>query len=209
MKRLGALAVAVATLALSEGLAALYLNLLANNPRPLSERNAAWHVYDAYRNHALAPGWKSGGSMHDAQGFRRSHDVAMHKPPGGVRIFLMGGSAAYGLSAPPPFPPATITNEQTIDHKLERLLEARRPGERVEVINAAVTAYWTHHHLVYLHQVLLDYDPDLIIFLDGINELPVLDDAARGRPQRTHARGGGTAVPRLGQAPLASRVHGE
>jgi lysophospholipase L1-like esterase len=157
-------------LGVAEGLAALYLNVLAANPRSLAERNVPWHVYEPYRNHALGPGWHSAGRIHDAQGFRRAADVQTVKPPDVYRIFLMGGSAAYGLPSAPPFPPLNITNEQTIDAKLERLLAPLFPGLRIEVINAAVTAYWTHHHLIYLHETLLDYDPDLVIFLDGIND---------------------------------------
>jgi lysophospholipase L1-like esterase len=153
-----------------EGMAALYLNVFATNPRPLAARNIPWHVYEPYRNHALGPGWSSLGRVHDKQGFRRASDVSREKPPNGYRIFLMGGSAAYGLSAGAPFPPVIITNDQTIDTKLERMLQPLFPDRQIEVINAAVTAYWTHHHLIYLQEALLDYHPDLIIFLDGIND---------------------------------------
>ncbi|HSQ00671.1 MAG TPA: GDSL-type esterase/lipase family protein [Candidatus Dormibacteraeota bacterium] len=154
----------------TEGMAALYLNFLAANPRSLAIRNIPWHRYDPYRNHALGPGWSSLGRVHNSQGFRRDTDVSQEKAPNTYRIFLMGGSAAYGLSAGAPFPPVIITNEQTIDRKLEQLLQPLFPDRQIEVINAAVTAYWTHHHLIYLHEALLDYHPDLIIFLDGIND---------------------------------------
>jgi lysophospholipase L1-like esterase len=153
-----------------EGLSALYLNFFAANPRSLATRNVPWHVYEPYRNHALGPNYAFEGRVHDAQGFRRTSDVSKAKPPNTYRVFLMGGSAAYGLSSGPPFPPVIITNEQTIDYKLERLLQPLFPDKHIEVINAAVTAYWTHHHLIYLHEKLLDYDPDLVIFLDGIND---------------------------------------
>jgi lysophospholipase L1-like esterase len=82
----------------------------------------------------------------------------------------MGGSAAYGISSAPPFPSVVITNTQTIDYKLERLLHELFPEIQIEVINAGVTAYWTHHNLIYLHETILDYNPDLVIFLDGIND---------------------------------------
>lgn len=171
MRRLFFWAIVIAfPLLLLEGLSALYLTQLAPNPRSLAVRNIRWHLYDAYRNHALNPDWKFEGHVHDAQGFRRSGDVSQEKPAGTYRVFLMGGSAAYGLSAPPPFPRAVVTNEQTIDHKMEQLLAPLHPGRRVEVINAGVSAYWTHHHLIYLLESLLDYDPDLVIFLDGIND---------------------------------------
>ena len=157
-------------LGLCEGLSAVYLNFFAANPRSLATRNVPWHVYEPYRNHALGPNYEFEGRVHNAQGFRRTTDVSKVKPPNTYRIFLMGGSAAYGLSSGPPFPPVIITNDQTIDYKLEHLLQPLFPDKHIEVINAAVTAYWTHHHLIYLHETLLDYDPDLVIFLDGIND---------------------------------------
>src|SRR5262249_49556062 len=150
--------------------AVLYLRFFSVHARPLAERNAWRHVYDPYRNHALTPNFNSEGRVHDAQGFRRSSDVSMAKAPGTYRIFLMGGSAAYGLESVPPFPPVIVTNEQTIDSKLERLLQPMFPDRKIEVINAAVTAYWTHHHLIYLYERLLDFHPDLIITMDGIND---------------------------------------
>src|SRR5437016_4567415 len=148
---------AVLSLLLLELAAALYLRVFAGNPRSLAIRNEPWHVYDAYRNHALGPSWASRGRVHNRQGFRRTTDVLPDRPANGYRIFLMGGSAAYGLSAAPPFPPVEITNEQTIDAHLERQLKSLFPEMQIEVINAAVTAYWTHHHLINLHETLLDY----------------------------------------------------
>jgi len=157
-------------LLLAEGMSAVYLRYLSRNPRSLAEHNKQRHRYEPYRGHELTPGWNLDGVRHDAQGFRRIEDVAQPKPDGTYRVFLMGGSAAYGLGAGAPFPDVSIRNDQTIDAKLEQRLRDAVPGKRVEVINAAVTAYWTHQHLIYLLEHLLDYDPDLIIFMDGIND---------------------------------------
>jgi lysophospholipase L1-like esterase len=134
----------------------------------LTQRAA--NEFDPYRIIRLNPKHRFGGTMHDAQGFRRSTDVVKAKPPGTIRIFLMGGSAAYGVAPPPPFPPFTVTNEDTLDAHLERLLAARFPGRRIEVINAAVVGYRVHIHWIYLNQVLLDYDPDIVLFMDGHND---------------------------------------
>src|SRR5262249_33293914 len=67
------------SLALVELLAAIYLNFLAANPRPLAVRNVPWHVYEPYRNHALGPGWHFQGIVHNSQGFRRTTDVPQTK----------------------------------------------------------------------------------------------------------------------------------
>jgi lysophospholipase L1-like esterase len=113
------------------------------------------------------------GLRHNAQGFRRDTDVERRKEPGTIRVFLMGGSTAYGTGGlwphiDPNWP--VLTNQQTIDHFLERELSSRFPGRKVEVINAAVTSTWTHHHLIYVNQTILNYDPDVVVFLDGFND---------------------------------------
>ena len=95
------------------------------------------------------------------------------KPAGTYRIFLMGGSTAYGLGGLWPHIQRTfavLKNSETIDAYLERILGDSVPGTHIEVINAAITSTWTHHELIYLNQTLLRYQPDMVLFLDGFND---------------------------------------
>jgi lysophospholipase L1-like esterase len=130
--------------------------------------------FDPYKNILPTPNYVDvRGVRHNAQGFRRSEDVARRKPAGTYRIFLMGASTAYGLGSMWPnierdFP--VLQNSQTIDAYLERILRERFPGRRIEVINAAISSDWTHHELIYLNQAILSYEPDMILFLDGFND---------------------------------------
>lgn len=103
-------------------------------------------------------------------GFRRRTDVALSKPDSVYRIFLMGGSAAHGVSSSKPFPVRHLADDETIDAVLERSLNEGRHGNHVEVINAAVTGYQVFQHTAYLQSELLAYDPDLVIFFDGAND---------------------------------------
>lgn len=134
-------------------------------PRGRSEK-----ILDAYREYKLAPDYSKEGRVTNAQGFRRHEDVHLEKPDGTYRIFLMGGSGAFGAAAMTPFPRYLISNEDTIAYKLEESLNSQVRELRFEVINAAVGGYKTHHHLVYLNQTLLDYDPDMVLFMDGTND---------------------------------------
>ena len=63
-----------------------------------------------------------------------------------------------------------LPNDSTIDAFLERELGAQFPGTKIEVINAAITSTWTHHHLIYLNQRIIGYQPDMVLFLDGYND---------------------------------------
>ena len=129
------------------------------------------HEYDAYRNHRLRPNYQFQGIRHNSQGFRRDRDIMVPKPSGTYRIFLMGASVAYGVDPAYPYPRFCdndqIANQETVDFYLEGYLNQRFPELRFEVINAAVTGYWTHHHLIYLIQRVLNFEPDMVLFLDG------------------------------------------
>lgn len=60
--------------------------------------------------------------------------LAAQKPPGTVRIFVFGESAAMGDPEP----------AYGFARQLERILQARHPNQTVEVVNAAMTAINSH-----------------------------------------------------------------
>lgn len=132
------------------------------------------YEFDPYKNVRPTRGFvDTRGLQHNSQGFRRSEDVSMEKPAGTYRIFLMGGSTAYGTGGLWPHLQkeyAVLDNQETIDAYLERGLSEAMPGTRIEVINAAIPSIWTHHHLIYLNQTILSYDPDMVVFVDGYND---------------------------------------
>jgi GDSL-like lipase/acylhydrolase family protein len=146
-----------------------YLSLvLEKSPRPKFQ-------FDSYRIYSHVPYFHEGDGKKDwivinGQGFRRNTNVAKTKAENTIRIFLMGGSAAHGISTAPPYPLVHIYMDQTIDYYLEQKLQSNYPGRHIEVINAAVTGYQVFQHTAYILTELLDYDPDLIIFLDGAND---------------------------------------
>jgi lysophospholipase L1-like esterase len=132
------------------------------------------YQFDDYKNIQLTPGYRNTrGVFHNGQGFRRSAETSRVKPEGVYRIFLMGGSTAYGLQSLSRYGQqkySVIRNDETIDHYLERYLRERLGADRVEVINAAITSHYSHHHLIYLNQRILKYSPDMVVFLDGFND---------------------------------------
>jgi hypothetical protein len=132
------------------------------------------YQFDDYKNIQLTPEYRNTkGVIHNAQGFRRDENTSREKANGTYRIFVMGGSTAYGLGAltktgRQKYP--VIKNDETIDHYLEGFLKDRISQKRVEVINAAITSHFSHHHLIYLNQTVLKYHPDMVIFIDGFND---------------------------------------
>ena len=143
------------------------------------------HLFSPYRGHELNPGYRTAGFargreeesslLHSPDGFRTDELVPRDKGENTIRIIAMGASTLYGIGAGDPYPyhPA-LENDETITYLLERRLnEYLRQASsrtRVEVINAGVIAYQTFQHLLYLNERLLDYKPDLVVFLDGHND---------------------------------------
>jgi hypothetical protein len=129
------------------------------------------------------------------QGFRADQAVPIDKPKDEVRVFILGGSTAFGqLSA---------NNQSTIAGKLEARLNQQvaaqkaAPGKfrpdilpyyadeldkvlalqprirenRYRVINAAVPGYVSSNELSQLAFEILAYKPDFIVLLNGYSDL--------------------------------------
>jgi len=97
-----------------------------------------------------------------------------------VRIFLVGGSAAYGDTGGYPEIDARysyIYNSQLIDYYLQAKLNAAFPSRHWEVINAATMEYRLHQELGLIESSLLRYHPDYIILMDGYNDLATISSA--------------------------------
>lgn len=189
---------------LFEGAAFLTVKAYDNELGNSSQR----HLYSAIRGHELNPSYRrtfdtSGRFIHSAQGFRRDGLIEKPKPAGVFRIFVLGGSALYGIGVQsattyPRHP--SLANDQTITFFLERDLNARlrEAGSdvRVQVVNAGVTAYQTFHHVLYFYETLYEYEPDLLLFLDGHNDFYNVDPA---NPIKAYSYSASSMVPALNQ----------
>ena len=84
----------------------------------------------------------------------------MPKPPGTVRIFIVGESAAKGYPQP---------RNLSMQSFLQEMLADAWPGRKVEVISLGTTAV-ASFPLVYLVHDAVRYEPDLVVFYVGNNE---------------------------------------
>jgi len=131
----------------------------------------------------------------NAQGFRADHALPQQKDPNELRIFLLGGSMAFGqlsssnqatvanqietrLNAqvtaqqtqPNQFQPATLPyRADEVQKVLQR--QARIPERQYRVVNAAVPGYAAGNELAQLVQQLSTYNPDLLLLLAGQTDL--------------------------------------
>lgn len=85
----------------------------------------------------------------------------LERPKGGLRVFVLGGSAAGGW----PY----HMGDTNISALLERKLRMLYPGRPIEVINAAAGTYASHRVKLILEEVIR-YNPDVIFLYNGNNE---------------------------------------
>lgn len=145
------------------------------------------------------------------QGFRDNDPVPLAKPKNEIRIFLLGGSTAFGqwnssnqatlaskLEArlneriaqqkrtPGKYRPATLPYYKTELDKALRLPLRLRDGQ-YRVINAAVPGYTSGNELAQLALQILPYSPDAIIVLDGYADLVLPSQQAAADIPHTEA----------------------
>ena len=133
---------------------------------------------DEFTGYRMNPAYGRVDRQHNEQGFRRDKDVSLEKSPNTVRLFITGGSTAYGATTDMPEYTDNrwrlLYNNQTIDYYLEQKLNQAFPSQHWEVINAAAPAYQLSQELAEIQSVLLRYRPDYIILLDGNNDIGAL-----------------------------------
>ena len=127
----------------------------------------AMHPFAVYVN---LPGQSTAQYSTDERGFRRNGPDP--RPPKAARIVVVGGSAAFGSGLK--------ADGDTLSARLEELLED------TEVINAAVIGHLSGQELSYVVSELVDLEPDLVIALDGWNDLV---DQLSGRRRTAHTAG--------------------
>ncbi len=109
----------------------------------------------------------SGGNLHiNGLGFRDRRTSYVEKPDRTVRIFITGGSTAYGLGV--------SSEAHTFSSVLERILNeetGKTTGYRYEVVNAGFPAWATTQEKILVQQRLVDLQPDIIIMFSGSNDV--------------------------------------
>ncbi|MDR9404872.1 MAG: SGNH/GDSL hydrolase family protein [Halothece sp. Uz-M2-17] len=143
----------------------------------------------------LVPNQESQFWQINEQGWRETVSIPRNKPSNEVRVFILGGSSAFGYR--------NDSNQDTIAQKLEQRLNQRVEQQQAEpnqyqpevlpfyepdrvrllqktprlkegkyqVINAAVPGYASGNQLAQLALNILSYDPDLIIVMGGYQDL--------------------------------------
>ena len=88
----------------------------------------------------------------NAQGFRDDQDYEYVKPPGALRVLVLGDSHTAGFE---------VEQEATFPEVIERYLRLR--GKPAEVLNTGISGFGTAEQLAFLEAEGVRYEPDVII----------------------------------------------
>ena len=104
------------------------------------------------------------------------------KPPKVIRIILTGGSGMRGniqswsIIKMFGYPEGTYDYPTSIAGKLKHQLELKYPNQNFEVINAAVVRHLFAQSYAGYYEKLHDFNPDIIINMDGYNDDALAND---------------------------------
>ncbi|HZL99933.1 MAG TPA: GDSL-type esterase/lipase family protein, partial [Planctomycetota bacterium] len=93
----------------------------------------------------------------------RGRSFEREKPAGALRVLAVGSSSTFGHGVP---------EETGLDYptQLEALLAERWPGVTVQVVNGAVPGSSSAASLRFLREVLLGFEPDVVIVCFAFND---------------------------------------
>jgi len=190
------------------------LKYLGQNQQPydgLSARGRLGVQRHQAVGYSLVGNQKSNVWRINEQGFRDDNPLPLSKPKNEIRVFLLGGSTAFGQwnennqatlasflearlnervaqqkRSPEKYRPATLPYFKSELDKVMRLPLRMREGQ-YRVINAAVPGYASGNTLAQLALQVMPYRPDAIVVLDGYADLMLPSNKAQADIPHTEA----------------------
>ena len=109
----------------------------------------------------------------NSDGFR-GPEITKNKPENTYRIFVLGGSTAFGSG---------VLDNQTHSYYLEQMYDEAKLNFKVEVINAGWPGRWSLQEVEEAKDIIQNFEPDLFIVYNGFNDL--------GEIMKEHPEAGG------------------
>lgn len=113
----------------------------------------------------------------DQFGFISGSALTDKKPANSVRIFVTGGSAAFGAGQNSafygvhPYGDGVQSFPNSIAGQLQKYLSRQDPSTNYQVINAAAYARQLHQSTILYMQTISQLSPDIVVSIDGWNDV--------------------------------------
>jgi len=92
----------------------------------------------------------------------RGPEITKEKPENTFRVFLVGGSTAFGAGA--------TSDDSTITGFLQKKFDNLKLPKKIQIINAGISSSTSFEETYYIKHTLIQLEPDLIIIYDGFND---------------------------------------
>jgi lysophospholipase L1-like esterase len=102
------------------------------------------------------------GYVSNKYGFRYSDDFPVRKPDGEIRIFITGGSVAWGWG---------VNQEDLYTTLAEKALQDSFPDKKIRVVSTGVVSYLSTHEKTLVLNKLKDFEPDIVVMFSGYNDI--------------------------------------
>lgn len=125
----------------------------------------------------------------DKYGFVSNRTITPYKNDSTIRIFITGGSAAFGNGQSQPYDRikkykgGVYSYESSIAGNLSKILCDSFPNFSFEVINASASGRMLHQSLGLYLSVIKDLSPDIVISIDGMNDLTTINGISPYSPE--------------------------
>lgn len=117
----------------------------------------------------------------DENGFVSEKKISIKKPDNTLRIFIVGGSAAFGNGQSQPYDKiakyssGVYSYESSIAGQISLILKSKYPNQNIEIINACASGRKLNQTIAQYLSLIKDFSPDIIISLDGMNDLSTIN----------------------------------
>lgn len=113
----------------------------------------------------------------DENGFISENKLDKIKPDSTIRIFLTGGSGAFGNGQSEPYdrikkyPGGVYSFQSSIAGQLQIQLSKKYPNYNFEVVNASASGRMINQSIGLYISLIKDLSPDIVISMDGMNDI--------------------------------------
>src|SRR5689334_3185162 len=117
------------------------------------------------------------GKYINSKGFLRKSEPSFHagKDVDTASVYFFGGSTTFGFD---------VIDKETISSEFINIVNAGcLDCKSVEVFNYGVLSYYSYNELMLFHHLLATrHRPDIVVFLDGLNDLFIVQAARKRMP---------------------------
>ena len=127
-----------------------------------SQEEMAKMEYNTFVGYIPAANYSGIGWHTNSGHFRYNEDLDKKKPKDEIRIFISGGSSAWGVG---------VVQNQTFAYLLEKKLNSLQSKKKIRVIIAAAGGWASSQERAFIFSYVKEFNPDIVLMFSGWNDV--------------------------------------